>query len=794
VRSENSAVSSARPARFGDDFVAVPGGRWHIWRPIVLRGAGLPVGLVDRLGDETLADAADRVVDSRSAARRGAAGRRVRPGREEHDRYERAYDDALGRLDQAIGRIAREALFREALAWQNREVLRTCVDRATGARRDSRGRQREAAIASYLQRYTTKNDSIGYFGPIGWASWQPGGPPVEATPGPGLAGRRTVYFESWAIDAIGAAFATRPEVVPGVPPRPVPANYRVGDLVHLPVGPPVRLTQIDAAILALCDGVRTVHEVATAYSAPDSQPDVLDRLYSLQQRGLVCLDFGGPIQAFPERLLRQRLIRIPDPHPRGSALRDLDQVIAARDALAATAGDADAVAAAVDTLNQEFEALTKVKPTRLAGQTYAGRTLVYEDAVRDIDVRFGPGLLAELGRPLSLILDSGRWLAARIQQDCLDRFDDYYERRRRRGPAGVSLSSLLSLATRDFYTPSRVPPVAAEAAAELRRRWSAVLAIPRDTRRHEVSVAGIGPAAAAAFAADRPRWAGGLVHSPDVMIEATSVAAINRGDYRFVLGELHTAYNSVESRAIVEQSPDRGRLLSMAETLADGRRFVPLAPRAWTAVTARTSPPSALLSPEWVYWAVGADDVADVPVRPIPVAALSVTRDGGELVVRCHPTGQVFALVDVIGEYLSGAVANAFRMLPPAPHTPRVAIDRLVVARETWRMPARKLAWAFQLDERRRYLQLREWLQRHSLPRRAFYSVPIETKPAYVDFTSIPLTNVLAGVVRRMAKVAPDESVTISEMLPDPAHAWLPDRADQRYTSELRLVVAESGS
>jgi hypothetical protein len=779
------AAPSTGPAPFGADFVALPGGGWHIWRGIVLRGAGLPLELVDGLGDEALAGAADQVL-----AATPSAGRRPRVDPEVHSRYEREFDIAASRLDAAVARIAREPLFREAVAWQNREVLRTCVDHARRPGRDSRTRTREATIASYLQRYTTKNDSIGYFGPIGWASWRPEEPGARVAPGESLIGRRTVYFEPWALDAVGAAFAARPELLVGVPPRPVPANHIDGDIVRLPVGTPVHLAPAHAAILKLCDGTRTVHEIAEAYPAPVSF--VLEQLQSLQQDGLVCLDLGGPIQAFPERLLRQRLSRMPDLRARDAALGDLDRLIGARDALAAAAGDADAVVVAVDRLNEEFESLAGVKSTRMHGQTYAGRTIVYEDTVRDLDVQLGADLLGELGRPLSLILDSARWLAARIQQECLDNFDDYYERRRRR-TSEVSLSSLLSLATRDFYTAGRATPVSAAASAELQRRWSAVLSVPRQVRRHSVTAADIAPAVAAAFAGDRPSWVGGLLHTPDVMIAASSVEAINRGDYQFVLGELHAAYNSVESRAIVEQSPDRQRLLSMAEALAGGRRIVPLAPRAWGAVTARTSPPGALQSPDWLYWSVGADDVADVPVPPVPVAALTVSRGDNGLVVRRRDTDQAFPLVEVIGEYLSGAAANAFKMLPSAPYSPRVAIDRLVVARETWRMPARKLGWAFQLDERRRYLQMREWLQRHGIPRYAFYSVSIETKPTFVDFTSVPLINVLAGVVRRMAKDAPDDNVTISEMLPDRAQAWLPDSKGGRYTSELRVVVAEPG-
>jgi hypothetical protein len=89
----------------------------------------------------------------------------------------------------------------------------------------------------------------------------------------------------------------------------------------------------------------------------------------------------------------------------------------------------------------------------------------------------GPDLLAELGPPLALVLHSGRWLAARLGADCLDRFDEYFDRKRRRlGGGPVPLADLLALATRDLYTESRVPPVAAAAIAELQAKWHRVLA------------------------------------------------------------------------------------------------------------------------------------------------------------------------------------------------------------------------------------------------------------------------------------------------------------------------------
>jgi hypothetical protein len=229
----------------------------------------------------------------------------------------------------------------------------------------------------------------------------------------------------------------------------------------------------------------------------------------------------------------------------------------------------------------------------------------------------------------------------------------------------------------------------------------------------------------------------------------------------------------------------------MAEAVARGRRVAVVAPRDWGGVTARTSPPSALVSPANVYWAVGSDDVSHLPVAPLPVAALGVVRAGGELVVRSADGGEEFPLSQVVGDYVSGATVNAFRLLPPARHTPRISIGRLVIMRETWRLPLRKCAWAFQLDERRRYLQMREWLSRHGIGRRAFYSVAVEPKPTMVDFTSIPLVNVMASTVRRSARANPSGEVTISEMCPDPTEAWLPDAEGERYSSELRMLVVE---
>jgi len=88
---------------------------------------------------------------------------------------------------------------------------------------------------------------------------------------------------------------------------------------------------------------------------------------------------------------------------------------------------------------------------------------------------------------------------------------------------------------------------------------------------------------------------------------------------------------------------------------------------------------------------------------------------------------------------------------------------------------------------------MREWVAQLGVPRRVFCSASVEMKPIYVDFTSIPLTNKLATVIRRMARDRPGGDLVISEMIPDIEDSWLVDADGHTYTAELRMVVTENG-
>ncbi len=131
-------------------------------------------------------------------------------------------------------------------------------------------------------------------------------------------------------------------------------------------------------------------------------------------------------------------------------------------------------------------------------------------------------------------------------------------------------------------------------------------------------------------------------------------------------------------------------------------------------------------------------------------------------------------------------------MLSDRPHTPRVQIDKLVVQRESWIVDVRELGFAYEKEGGRRYLRARQWQKKIGVPRHVFVKTAVETKPVYVDFDSPIYVEILSKLIRAVsANQNGDSNVVISEMLPGPDAAWLPDKDGQRYTSELRIVAVD---
>lgn len=758
-----------------EHLVRLDGTHWRLWRDVALRGAGLPAVRIEPLCDRDLAAAADST--------------------DEDTDYPAAFAAAADRLGAAVRAIAADPWFREAVLWQNRRLLADCLDKAAGGEsRNARGRNHELTIGSYLQRYCLKNDTIGFFGPVGWARIDGGDQALTVRPGPSLLSGRTTYLERWAVEAVGAAILARPEVRGWQRPRLDPSVSVTGPVVTAPFRQPVVLSAAELATLARCDGETCLRDLVG--DPPD--PHLVDSFRTLQERGFLRLNLTGPPGPFPERALADGLDRIGDSEARARSVATLTELLDARDAVAAATGCPERLAAATGVLEDTFARLTGQPATRRAGQVYAARTVVYEDAVRDAAAVIGDRLLKPLTAPLSLLLDSALWLVNIIARRYETRARQLIDRaRNENGRAAMPLLDLLAQLMPDLAALSTTGPrsdIVDEATEELQQRWQFVLetALGPDvltgTGVCQVTSTAIAEGVARAFTTAEPSWALASFFSPDLMIAATDADALASGDVDVVLGELHCASNTLESELFAAQHPDPDRLTAAAAASGVDERVVILPRADW--VTSRTSRSTTFMLPSFTYLCLGPDTIE--PAAGVDVLCgveLVAEHRGQDIVVSHRAGGQELPFLEVIGEPLSLLAVDAFRPFAGPGHRPRVVIDRLVALRASWTFCAAELVWARVGNEPERFRQARRWRAEQGLPERVFLRVPVERKPVAVDFRSLTLVNLLAKSARQSAEAHPRNEITLTEMLPDLDQLWLTDHQDRRYTAELRVVA-----
>ncbi len=549
-----------------------------------------------------------------------------------------------------------------------------------------------------------------------------------------------------------------------------------------------------------CDGARTAHEIALAAVADQSNKlRVDDEAYklldTLRSRGLISWSLSVPLpySQHPEKTLEEFCRRIDDKNCRRTVATLIEELESARRSVEHAASDPEALDGALGRAEEVFTRLTGVAPTRSAGQMYASRTLLYEDCRRDAEVELGPEHLAELGRPLTLLLDSARWFTDQEAAHCREAFGEIYdELALKSGCAAVSALDFWDRAQHLLFDSSQ--RIGNRVLPEFQRRWQEILRLPEEQRSVDYQSEEMRAAVQAAFSAPRAGWRFARYHSPDVMIAAPSVEAIRRGDFQYVLGELHLGYHTMSNWIFVGQHPAPDELRRAAATDLPEPRILFITPKHWPAVNVRTSP--ALTNPKDFYLQYSLDPVNARPSQTLPIGSLVLERIGGELLMRTRDGRLEFDLVEVLGETLSGVGINYFKLLPQRAHTPRITIDRLVVNRESWCFAPVELQFAGEKNVAERFLLTRRWARSHGMPRFVFVKTPVEVKPFFVDFDSPIYVDIFAKVIRRTAtsdepEVKTGLPICVSEMLPAPSQTWLDDAEGRKYTSEFRLIAVD---
>jgi len=664
--------------------------------------------------------------------------------------------------------------FTRAVLWQNRAAVTGSLAALARHARDGRIRAKDLSLAlSYLTRYATKNDTVAFMGPVGWARFVEDEIALAAAPGShALLKRFDVHFEPWAMVALADALAARvhKHLIPAVNPRVLIE----GDMV---TGVPSRrldgrspLTEAERVVLARVDG-------ETPMSSFIDDETVTSTLDALLKRRVVRARLPVTTSVSPEVPLIRALEHMPDDDDGVRAARAAcARIVAAKEAVVAAEHDASALSAAMYALDQTFAQETGGLAVRNAGRTYGSRTLLYANACRDVDITLGRPLVRQIARPLALLSRVARAFSVDVARRFLTVLDAIHasvaaRRREARAPCTLVYDRLVAL----FREPP--PPFLRDARAAIAERVRVLYADHAPGAREvRFSSETLAPLVEQLFPERSPGYPGARHHSPDILVRKSDDGALS-----CVLGEIHAGTNTLAVQQAIDQSDDPALLRALYRRDLPDPQFIEIQHEDF-GLCAHDS----LLDRTDVHLDTGSrfssrlgDD------RVIPLSCLFLERAGDYLQVVDDEGYFVGDALQIFERILRLNATTEFHLPIATPHQPRVSIDDMVVQRETWSLLSDDVAHLCQASGAERIVAIERLRSRFGWPRHLFVRVPAEKKPIYLDCES-PL---IVDMVCRTLEGAP--TVTVSEMLPALNETWLTDAAGDPYVSELRVVVVD---
>ena len=694
--------------------------------------------------------------------------------------------------------VARVALWKAARAWLARylvfagagvrEVLAelltdSAADSAPLPPRKKRDRARERHLLLYLQRVCTKNDTLSEFGPGGWGVI---GGPKRATfldPLPGILKRET-FLERWTAHGAAAALNSDPEIRSELSPRLNPNGRIVGNaFCFADTGEITGLDPETLEILRRCDGVTPAHSLGVETAVLERLADQKIIRWEVEVPALDPYAFDtlvSEIRRWREGAVRTRWL-------------DLLAPIAALPAKFAEANQTAARAEIMDDARRQLENLgaERKTPDRFL---YSAGNPIGEECFRECRFSIGEDLINEVAieaEPwIDLWRDSYAFIASRVSAGLRGILEKASTKN-----GALPLPAFLHVCEqiRLPLTGPALVGLAHMAFQEVKGAFRQMIGDRADADEVQLSV---DDCHFVRKNFEYPKFDEYTYPSADMQLSAKSVDAVSRGEYEWVLAELHPPV-ALLHHGFYWGCPDKEALHRAFASTTFGCPSFHFGFFA-TDFTATTTVRVFDALPDLTNFV--APERGDPRWRIIPPSEVEVFADetNGDVGLRTRATREY------LGSFARGwTIPLGFHpfLLGRSPHMPRLRCGKVIVQRRSWTVSLEELPAGDYTGISRNLVVAIERLRAAKGWPRYIYIRPSEqalrrsgaegrdkdTKPVFIDLESYLFLEVFHRWLNKSGELE------VSEMLPDPEHLLWQEK-DGRRTFELRTQIVPKES
>ncbi len=643
--------------------------------------------------------------------------------------------------------------------------------------RNTRTRERERHLLLYLQRVAGKNDSFSEFGPTSWGHVDAAVRGVTFAPSPEITARET-FLERWTAHAIAAAMNEDPDVFAEVTPRIAPNVRRVNGTAML--ADTGALMQLDAEEMLALDAC---HAGKPAHAFPD--PEVLRALHT---SGLVRCEVEVPaLDPHAFAALRDDVLAWREGLVRDRWLEVLQPLAALAEQFAATTE----TRARQELLGEARSRFQSLGIERKLGERhlYSAVNPIGEECFRQSDFKINQQLINEVADEaapwINLWRDSYAFIASRVAAGLRSVLEKVP------GSGGAVPLPMFLRACESAKLPLTGPGLvvfAHMAFQEVKAAFRTIMQPHKHLAEYELTTA---DCAFVREKFDYPKFDAYTYPSADLQLSARSMDAVGRGEYQWILAELHPPAALLHHGAYWS-CPDKPLLNSAFVQTIDGLPSMHFGFFAadFTAHTAVR-----------LFDALGGFCNFVAPQRGNPAWRTVAPADAE--VFADEATGDVAVRKAGTHEYL-GSFARAW-LIPlgfhpfsfgMAPHMPRLRCGNVIVQRRAWTVTLEELApgdyaaisrhLVVAIERLRaakhwpRYIYIRPTEQ--ALRRSGVEGRDKDTKPVFVDLESYLCLEMFHHWLVKAGELE------VTEMLPDPEHLCWQEK-DGRRTFELRTLI-----